>query len=126
VVGLRVFPEEGLARHERDANDAAEDVETVKPRRREEHGPEEADVRVEVLAGLPASTALIERKIVPPRRVRQRKSFNFRMSPRLTAARAWTIVTDEQIRMKVFMAVRGMFRTDAGAGQSGVANRSTM
>src|SRR5438876_11234810 len=72
------------------------------------------------------STAWIERKTAPKRSVRERKSFNFRWSPRETAARACTIVTEEQIRMKVFTAVSGMFRTEAGAGQSGVANRSTM
>src|SRR5580765_1616018 len=58
------------------------------------------------------STPWIEMKVTPKRSVRQRKSFIFRVSPREIAARDWTIVTDEHIRMNVFIAVNGMFRTD--------------
>ena len=49
VARLRVLPEEGLPRDEGHADDAAEDVEAVEARRREEDRAEEADVRVEVL-----------------------------------------------------------------------------
>src|SRR6202162_3953606 len=49
VVRLRVFSEEGLSRDERDADDAAEDVEAMETGRREEDGAEKADVRVKPL-----------------------------------------------------------------------------
>src|SRR5450759_1867492 len=49
VAGLRVLSEEGLPGDERDADDAAEDVKTVEPGRREEDRAEEADVRIEPL-----------------------------------------------------------------------------
>src|SRR5262245_33180459 len=49
VALLRVLAEKGLAGHEGHADDAAEDVEAVEAGRREEHGAEEGDVRVEPL-----------------------------------------------------------------------------
>src|SRR5688572_14029856 len=66
------------------------------------------------------------RKIEPKRSVIERNSFSFRWSPSRTDWSAFTIVTDEQIRMKVFRAVSQMFSVSPGAGQVGLANRKTM
>src|SRR5262249_27908914 len=72
------------------------------------------------------STPWIDMKTAPKSSVRERKSFILARSPRSAEASACTIVTEEQIRMKVFMAVSGTFNTVEGRGQRGLANLRTM